>query len=278
MMLSVVFILLGLTGCSDTTGGGGKDATTDAEEFEGDAAGECSDGADNDQDGWFDCNDQDCFNSPDCADGGGGGGSNTNNTGTGSGTGTGGGGGGGGGGGTATGGGTGTGGTDCVGALCDLKSMTLTYNLDVDWNQDVDLGLGLVPADCIITFEGGGDFWSVDGNVVTFVGFWEESFNDCDEDQQELVDSWLGGAFHSFSFDLSTTVLLDWIAHRDEAEKSDAADPAFYITEIEHEIDMTAIDPQMDYLLEEWIPLDPIFLPDVPAVWLDHHLVVDFEN
>ncbi len=36
--------------------------------IEGDAVGECSDGADNDRDGRFDCQDPDCFNAPTCAD------------------------------------------------------------------------------------------------------------------------------------------------------------------------------------------------------------------
>ena len=35
-------------------------------EFEGDDAGECSDGADNDRDGTFDCDDEGCQGSPDC--------------------------------------------------------------------------------------------------------------------------------------------------------------------------------------------------------------------
>ncbi len=35
-------------------------------EFEGDDAGECSDGADNDRDGYFDCQDNECWDSPDC--------------------------------------------------------------------------------------------------------------------------------------------------------------------------------------------------------------------
>ena len=34
--------------------------------YEGDEPGECSDGADNDQDGAFDCDDSDCFGAPDC--------------------------------------------------------------------------------------------------------------------------------------------------------------------------------------------------------------------
>ena len=36
------------------------------ESYEGDDAGECSDGADNDLDGLFDCNDDGCVGSPDC--------------------------------------------------------------------------------------------------------------------------------------------------------------------------------------------------------------------
>ena len=35
-------------------------------EFEGDEPGECTDGADNDRDGDFDCDDKDCIGGPDC--------------------------------------------------------------------------------------------------------------------------------------------------------------------------------------------------------------------
>ena len=38
-----------------------------AAEYEGDVAGECADGADNDQDGAWDCNDPDCAGAPECA-------------------------------------------------------------------------------------------------------------------------------------------------------------------------------------------------------------------
>lgn len=47
--------LLALLGCGDII------------PAEGDDAGECSDAADNDQDGTFDCDDSDCSASPDCA-------------------------------------------------------------------------------------------------------------------------------------------------------------------------------------------------------------------
>ena len=46
-----------------------KEDNTDSKEtklYEGDEAGECSDGADNDKDGLFDCDDDTCAGSPDC--------------------------------------------------------------------------------------------------------------------------------------------------------------------------------------------------------------------
>ncbi len=42
------------------------DDDASSNDFEGDAPGECDDGADNDQDGLFDCDDPDCFGAPDC--------------------------------------------------------------------------------------------------------------------------------------------------------------------------------------------------------------------
>jgi hypothetical protein len=46
----------------------------DSDLYEGQEAGDCTDGADNDADGAFDCLDDGCASSPDCVDGGGGGG------------------------------------------------------------------------------------------------------------------------------------------------------------------------------------------------------------
>ena len=43
---------------------GGTDDEADA--FEGDEPGECTDGADNDRDGLFDCDDPGCEGAPDC--------------------------------------------------------------------------------------------------------------------------------------------------------------------------------------------------------------------
>jgi hypothetical protein len=60
-------------GDDDDTSPGDDDDTSPGDDddsvnnYEGDQPGECSDGADNDQDGLFDCNDPDCFGSPDCS-------------------------------------------------------------------------------------------------------------------------------------------------------------------------------------------------------------------
>jgi hypothetical protein len=60
-----VVCLGGLSACVSSVPEG-----SDAKSFEGDAAGECSNGADDDQDGFFDCDDNDCARSPDCTDAG----------------------------------------------------------------------------------------------------------------------------------------------------------------------------------------------------------------
>lgn len=56
--------LAGAAGCS------GSDEESDASAIpaEGTRPGECADGADNDQDGDFDCNDADCSGAPDCSE------------------------------------------------------------------------------------------------------------------------------------------------------------------------------------------------------------------
>ena len=54
--------MLLMTGCL----GGGDDSDTEIVLYEGDEPGECSDGADNDKDGLFDCDDDQCTGSPLC--------------------------------------------------------------------------------------------------------------------------------------------------------------------------------------------------------------------
>jgi hypothetical protein len=64
-------LALWAAGC---TGSGGSPDTDEPNEtspdtrYEGSVAGDCSDGADNDQDGLFDCNDDGCSGSPECSE------------------------------------------------------------------------------------------------------------------------------------------------------------------------------------------------------------------
>ena len=57
LALGIAVLVLGFTACS---------TEDEPEEFEGDVAGECEDGADNDRDGLFDCADDDCAGSTSC--------------------------------------------------------------------------------------------------------------------------------------------------------------------------------------------------------------------
>ncbi|MES2638405.1 MAG: hypothetical protein V4850_02955 [Myxococcota bacterium] len=60
--LSLILLGLSVLACA----GIGSDKAGEPTEFEGDATGECDDGADNDRDGAFDCGDSDCGSAPDC--------------------------------------------------------------------------------------------------------------------------------------------------------------------------------------------------------------------
>ena len=52
----------------DETSSGDDSKDDDWDDYEGDEPGECSDGADNDRDSLWDCDDPDCAGSPDCSD------------------------------------------------------------------------------------------------------------------------------------------------------------------------------------------------------------------
>ena len=62
--LSLALCLCVLPACGDKEDTGPQPPV----EYEGDEAGECTDGADNDQDGLFDCDDEGCQGSPDCGE------------------------------------------------------------------------------------------------------------------------------------------------------------------------------------------------------------------
>lgn len=68
MRLSILIFAFLPPACSDTYIDLTPDGDADVVEYEGDSPGECSDRADNDRDGLFDCDDPGCAGSPDCAD------------------------------------------------------------------------------------------------------------------------------------------------------------------------------------------------------------------
>lgn len=68
-ILPVVMVLACSSDKTDTSDA--DDSVTDSRtETEGTFAGECADGADNDSDGLYDCDDPDCAGAPDCQDAG----------------------------------------------------------------------------------------------------------------------------------------------------------------------------------------------------------------
>jgi hypothetical protein len=223
-----------LTGCTPNvvieSDGDANNGT--AVSIEGDEPGECSDGADNDGDGYFDCDDNECWNSPDCDETGG-----TGNGGGGNGNGN-----GGGGAGTST----STSTTDGCEPFCGITSVELTYRMVMDW--DTVIG-GLL--DCGSEFGGSGEFHSVDGNYLTFAGNWGAVDDGCFETTgQEFVRDWSGGAFHTFYFTSDTEFVLDWFAHRDLDEADTDGDPVFFWTELDLEFDITAPEFEL-YILQE---------------------------
>lgn len=72
MRRALLLLALLLTACGGdiTVIEQGDDDDSAPAPYEGDDPGECSDGADNDQDGDFDCDDADCSGAPECAEGG----------------------------------------------------------------------------------------------------------------------------------------------------------------------------------------------------------------
>ena len=64
-------LLLAAFACRAPTKDTDTDTETDTIACEGGASGGCGDGVDNDRAGYFDCEDDGCWNSPDCEDGGG---------------------------------------------------------------------------------------------------------------------------------------------------------------------------------------------------------------
>jgi hypothetical protein len=185
--------------------------------YEGDAAGECADGADDDRDGYFDCQDNGCWGSPDCAgdtggaggaDGGGGDGSGSD-------------GGGSDGGGGEEGGGDGAVDTGEEAYASHLHSFTLTYSLSWDFDEAYDAVIeGWGMSDCTAVYTASGTHFGSISTRVTYQGTWGLSGGDCPEMQTDPASViWYdegGEGYTTFDFTDPELSALDlWVAHSD---------------------------------------------------------------
>lgn len=280
-------LALGLTLCLAACKTSGKDGEANqlGSDYEGDDAGECTDGADNDRDGYFDCQDNGCWGHPDCdgytgvGPGGGPGGTGTASGGSGTGTGT---------GTTAAG--------NCPGAAqCDLTSMYLTVHFDVDFTEWLQ-PLGF--CDCYIDFEGTGTVNEYDAanNRLEFSnGTWVRTdpganttttpstgtgtgtgtggiggtFEPCDPTAPPPpCENFISEGFwwteepvyHNFFWDPAQppTYISDWITHRNPGAWTPTSNPSanqqFYVTQLFAPYDHTQASPFSEADQEESDP------------------------
>ncbi|MEN0060951.1 MAG: hypothetical protein AAGA48_02315 [Myxococcota bacterium] len=188
-------------------------------EREGDDPGECTDGADNDVDGLFDCNDPDCAGAPDCEDG------------------------------VAP--PTLTGGTtpkdtgdeteddriptgpppdDAMAAACAGPSA----NPMVGGIIELELAVTILSQSCLARFTGettGAP--NVEGRCVTFDGSWSLFETDCPNKVNNAV--WVpsdGTVFHTFQFNDEGTELISWVAHTEFRDGLiDGSDEQFWVSD-----------------------------------------------
>jgi hypothetical protein len=230
-------------------------------EVEGDDAGECSDGADNDLDGYFDCDDNGCWGSPDCE---------TSTTGTTSTTST-----------TSTTGTTGTTGTTSttitntgpVAIAGHLKEFSLTYSLTMDFGKaaGIDLCDLYDICDCVSEYTAAStEQHEAEEDRVTFVGSWGMTSSDCADGLDSVWwDNATGEAYASFIFEEDMSQLISWFQHdspNDWEPWEDAFDhEQWYITDMYEDFDgeSSHYEEVESTLVDGLIPLDLTHVFDV---------------
>ncbi len=167
------------------------------EEVEGDEAEECRDGADNDLDGYFDCQDNGCWNSPDCAgddddtgDDDDATGDDDDDTGDDDDT-------------TAEHPNCGTGPV----LTEDISGFVLTYSLGQDF-EPKPIGV----TDCVMEY-GASDTALIErrGRCISFTGPWSQTASDCLPNFDELVWTGTGDQMHAFVFSDDGGFLDAWL-------------------------------------------------------------------
>ena len=188
--------------------------------YEGDEPNECSDGVDNDRNGYFDCDDKACWGSPACqasasissgagdrGTGGQGGAATSGPTGSGA---------------TGPADPPGSGGGISEGVAAHLSSVTLSYTVSYDLDQFGDSlckpgdEQSQQVCDCQAVYEGTGTQVEAEGSRVTMWGSWKLASTDCGD--AFLGGLWVGDdeqAHHSFHFDGSMSELQTWVVHAD---------------------------------------------------------------
>ena len=172
-------------------------------DIEGDQPGECTDGADNDADGYFDCDDSDCFGSPDCQGEGDADADSDADTDTDA---------------DADGDSDSDADADPVGG--EWTSLELSYTLEWDFTLPT---IGL--ESCTQVYTGSGTQSSVDGTGPTFEGSWEMASSDCVDALNTTV--WVPGSgqgYHSVALSSDGKTWTGWSAH-----SGDASDPEWFI-------------------------------------------------
>ena len=270
--LSLAFVF----GCNTQDPGSSEGGVT-SNMIEGDDPGECSDGADNDADGYFDCQDNGCWGSPDC-DGSG----NGNGTGTG---------------GNNNGTGTGTGSIDCQHELCDITAVEVNYTIVMETSGLFDGFGGICP--CTLEFQGSAAPYEVDEAVprLTMFGYWNLvtpeapagttttttsglEFSECPDisfrcgtwftdalwwDKQNL------DAYQSFRMDTQLTTILDWVVHESPTTFNPSASPLtdrqYYVTDLASPYNH---DDSPIYSTTEFVELPPdlaLFGAEITHTW-----------
>jgi hypothetical protein len=231
-------------------------------EVEGDDPGECSDGADNDLDGYFDCDDNGCWGSPDCE----GSSTNTNtntNTNTGTTTTT----------TTTTTTSTTTTSTGPVAIAGHLKAFTLTYSLTMDFGKAAGIDLCELYDICDCVSEYSADSTGqheAEGDRVTFAGSWGMTSSDCADGLDSVWwNNTTSEAYASFIFEEDMSQLISWFQH-DSPNDWEPWENAFdheqwYITDMYEDFDGASshYEELESTLVDGLIPLDLTHVFDV---------------
>jgi len=187
----------------------------------------CRDGADNDDDGYYDCQDNGCWASPDCADDTGEPDTDTDTDAD-----------------ADTDADTDTD-TDADAdsdsdamALEDLTTVSLEYTVDFDiddtWEEVMCQNWDV--CDCTSSYAGDGAQVEAVGDRLTLFGAWRLVSSDCSDSFQQAI--WVDEseeAHHSFIFDAGMTELDDWVVHANAAD---------------YEPEPSALDHQQFYIIQ----------------------------